>query len=238
MSDLAVLATDAQLTGVAGWAVNLMEQLGGIGAGIAIAAENLFPPLPSEIILPLAGFTASRGNMSLFSALFWTTAGSVIGAIVLYYIGVALGRDRLRAIVDKMPLVKLSDVDKAEAWFARNGHKAVFFGRMIPIFRSLISIPAGIEKMHVGKFLLLTLSGSAIWNTIFVMSGYYLGENWHLVEGYAGILQWIVIAVVGLLLAWWVINRVRSMVKVRRAGGVDNPPTESDLATDPEHHTP
>lgn len=208
-------ASQSDLGGVAGWAVDLMEKLGGVGAGIAIALENLFPPLPSEVILPLAGFTASRGDMSLASALLWTTAGSAVGAIVLYFIGVALGRDRMRAIVDKMPLVKLSDVDRAEAWFGRHGSQAVFFGRMIPIFRSLISIPAGIEKMSFGKFVGLTLAGSAIWNTIFVLAGFYLGENWHLVEGYAGILQKIVIVVVALAVAWWTIQRVRA-IRTRR----------------------
>ena len=219
MSVTLLAASSSDLGGVAGWAVDLMEKLGGVGAGIAIALENLFPPLPSEVILPLAGFTSSQGDMSLASALIWTTVGSVVGAMVLYAIGVALGRDRLRRIVDMMPLVKLSDVDKAEAWFDKHGSKAVFFGRMIPIFRSLISIPAGIEKMNPAKFLGLTLAGSAIWNTIFVLAGFYLGENWHLVERYAGIFQWIVIVVVVLLLAWWVVARVRSIRTKRGADG-------------------
>ena len=212
-------ASDSELGGVAGWAVDLMERLGGFGAGLAIALENLFPPLPSEIILPLAGFTASQGSMSLAAALIWTTVGSVVGAFVLYYLGVALGRERMRKIVDKLPLVKLSDVDKAEAWFAKHGAKAVFFGRMIPIFRSLISIPAGIEKMNPVKLLGLTIAGSAIWNTVFVLAGFYLGENWEVVEDYAGVLQWIVIVVVVALLAWWTINRVRSIRTRRRADG-------------------
>ena len=125
-------------TGIAGWAVGLMESLGGPGAGLAIALENLFPPLPSEVILPLAGFTASRGDMSLAEALFWTTLGSLVGAVALYLVGRALGRDRVRAIAARLPLVKLADVDRTEAWFHRHGRKAVFLGRMIPIFRSLI----------------------------------------------------------------------------------------------------
>lgn len=203
------MSGEAELTGVAGWAVNLMETLGGPGAGVAIAAENLFPPIPSEVILPLAGFTASQGSFTLAEALFWTTAGSVIGAYALYALGVALGRDRMRAIWDRLPLVKTSDLDKTEAWFERHGRKAVFFGRMIPIFRSLISIPAGIERMGILKFLLLTLGGSLIWNTIFVVAGYQLGENWHLVENYAGVFQKIVIAAVVIFVAWFVVQRVR-----------------------------
>lgn len=196
-------------TGVAGWAVDLMERLGLFGAGLAIALENLFPPLPSEIILPLAGFTASRGTFSLGGALAATTLGSVIGAVALYYVGVLLGRDRLRAVVDRLPLVNLRDVDKAEAWFDRHGSKAVFFGRMIPIFRSLISIPAGVERMPVFRFVVLTLAGSLIWNAIFVLAGYNLGQNWEAVTPYADTFQKVVIAAVLLAVIVFVVRRVR-----------------------------
>ncbi|MCW2132612.1 DedA family protein [Arthrobacter sp. VKM Ac-2550] len=204
----------ANLTGVAQWAVNMMETIGAPGAGLAIALENLFPPLPSEVILPLAGFTASRGNFTLIEALLWTTLGSVLGAWLLYGLGAWLGRRRMYAIADKLPLVDVEDVEKVEAWFNRHGYKAVFFGRMIPIFRSLISIPAGIERMPVWKFLLLTTAGSLIWNTIFVLAGFYLGENWHFVEQYADIFQKIVIAAVVILGAYWLISKI---VKIRNS---------------------
>lgn len=203
------MSGEAELTGVAGWAVNLMETLGGPGAGLAIAAENLFPPIPSEVILPLAGFTASQGSFTLAEALLWTTVGSVVGAYALYFLGVLLGRDRLRAIWDRLPLVKISDLDKTEAWFSKHGKKTVFFGRMIPIFRSLISIPAGIERMPPLIFGALTLAGSLIWNSIFVLAGYYLGENWESVEPYADGFQKVVIVVVVVLVAWWIVHRVR-----------------------------
>ncbi len=199
----------SSLGSVADWAVNLMETIGAPGAGLAIALENLFPPLPSEVILPLAGFTASRGNFSLAEAIIWTTLGSVVGALVLYAIGAWLGRDRMRRLVSKVPLVDLEDVDRVEAWFDRHGSSAVFFGRMIPIFRSLISIPAGIERMAVGKFLLLTTAGSLIWNSIFVLAGFYLGENWSVVEEYAGIFQRIVIIAVALFLIYFVVSKIR-----------------------------
>lgn len=220
-TDLSVLlptqtGNESVLGGVADWAVTMMETIGAPGAGLAIALENLFPPLPSEVILPLAGFTASRGDFSLAEALFWTTAGSVIGAYLLYLLGVLLGRDRMRWLVAKVPLVDLDDVDSVEAWFNRHGYKAVFFGRMVPIFRSLVSIPAGIERMPVWAFLGLTLAGSLIWNSIFVLSGYFLGENWHLVEQYAGIFQKLVIAAVVLLLAFFVISKVRKVRRKRR----------------------
>ena len=211
------MSTQTELTGVAGWAVDIMERLGGPGAGLVIALENLFPPLPSEVILPLAGFTASQGTFTLQGAILWTTLGSFVGALALYSLGAALGRERFRAIWGRLPLVNMEDLDRTEAWFDRHGRKAVFFGRMIPIFRSLISIPAGIERMALPVFLALTLAGSLIWNTIFVLAGYQLGENWHLVEGYAGILQKVVIVVVALAVGWFVVQRVRAL-RSRRAG--------------------
>jgi membrane protein DedA with SNARE-associated domain len=166
------------MTAAPQWINGLMDTLGAPGAGLAIALENLFPPLPSEVILPLAGFAASTGRMSLWAALLWTTAGSVIGALALYGVGALLGRDRTVAIAARLPLVKTSDIEKTEAWFLRHGTKAVFFGRMIPIFRSLISVPAGVERMPLPVFLGLTTLGSALWNTAFVMAGYTLGANW------------------------------------------------------------
>lgn len=203
--------------GVAEWAIGLMEQLGAPGAGLAIALENLFPPLPSEVILPLAGFTASKGDMSLFDALLWTTLGSVIGALALYTIGAVLGRDRTVAIAARLPLLKISDIEKAEAWFAKHGTKTVFFGRMIPIFRSLISIPAGVERMPVLTFTALTAVGSLIWNTLFVVAGHQLGENWSLVEQYAGILSKVVLGAVVLAVLTFVFVRVANRRKGENA---------------------
>lgn len=195
--------------GVADWAVQVMEKLGGFGAALLIALENLFPPLPSEAILPLAGFTASQGKMSLIGAIIWTTLGSLVGATILYYLGAWLGRDRIRAIAKKLPLVKVSDIDKTERWFQKHESQTVFWGRMIPIFRSLISIPAGIEKMPLPRFLIFTAGGSLIWNTVLILSGYYLGENWKLVEGYVNILQYLVIVVVLVLVAVFIVKRVK-----------------------------
>lgn len=187
-----------------------MEHLGAPGAGLLIALENVFPPLPSEVILPLAGFTASRGDFRLWEALFWTTAGSVLGALVLYLVGAALGLERTIAIAGRMPLIETSDIDKTVAWFQKHGPKAVFFGRMLPIFRSLISIPAGIERMPLPKFLALTLAGSLIWNSVFVGAGYQLGEHWYRVERYAEFFQYLVIGVVGLAALAFIVRRLHS----------------------------
>ncbi|WP_329079748.1 MULTISPECIES: DedA family protein [unclassified Streptosporangium] len=201
--------------GIAGWAINLMETLGAPGAGLAIALENLFPPLPSEVILPLAGFTASKGNMGLFDAVLWTTLGSVVGALALYAVGALLGRDRVVFIASKLPLVSVSDIEKTEAWFARHGRKTVFFGRMIPIFRSLISIPAGVERMPILIFTLLTTLGSLIWNTAFVMAGYLLGEQWDLVEQYMGIVSKSVLGIVILAVIVFIVVRLSDRRKGR-----------------------
>ncbi|MFG6201088.1 DedA family protein [Nonomuraea sp. JJY05] len=199
------------------WLVGLMETLGAPGAGLAIALENLFPPLPSEVILPLSGFTASRGEMDLLDVLVCTTLGSVIGALALYWVGALLGRERTLAIAAKLPLVKPADIEKTEAWFLKHGRKTVFFGRMIPIFRSLISVPAGVERMPLLSFTLLTATGSLIWNTIFVMAGYLLGENWSLVETYVGIGSKVVLGLVVLALVVFVGVRLAERRKGRHA---------------------
>ncbi|MBO2439130.1 DedA family protein [Actinomadura nitritigenes] len=185
-----------------------MERLGAPGAGVAIALENLFPPLPSEVILPLAGFTAAQGRMSLAAALVWTTLGSVIGALALYGVGALIGRDRIRALVARLPLVKLADLDRTEAWFARHGGKAVFFGRMIPIFRSLISVPAGLERMRMAAFLVYTTLGSLLWNTVFVLAGYWLGDNWTAVQDLVGVYSKAVVAVVAVAVAAFLAVRI------------------------------
>ncbi|GGO13052.1 hypothetical protein GCM10010116_26300 [Microbispora rosea subsp. aerata] len=199
------------------WLIDLMETLGAPGAAIAIALENLFPPLPSEVILPLAGFTASRGEMNLFAVLLWTTAGSVAGALALYWAGALLGRERTLALAARIPLLKVSDIVKTEAWFLKHGRKTVFFGRMIPIFRSLISVPAGVERMPLGVFTLLTTAGSLIWNTLFVLAGWTLGENWSLVETYVGAATNAVVAMVALAVLVFVGVRLSERRKGRHA---------------------
>lgn len=211
------------LSALADWAVSLMDVIGPAGAGVAIAMENLFPPLPSEVILPMAGLAASRGSFTVVEALAWTTAGSVAGALLLYALGAWLGVARLRSIAAAAPLLNPEDIDRTVAWFARHGGKAVFFGRMIPIFRSLISIPAGITRMPIWRFALLTAAGSLLWNTIFVLSGYLLGESWHIVERYAEILQYVVIAVAVAAVAWFLVMRIRSVLAERAGRGPAEP---------------
>ncbi|MEU0133933.1 DedA family protein [Streptomyces sp. NPDC006296] len=212
-------------SGVTRWATDLMSALGAPGAGLAIALENIFPPLPSEVILPLAGFTAGTGGMSLWAALVWTTAGSVVGALALYGIGAALGRDRTVRLASKVPLVKVTDIERTEAWFERHGTKAVFFGRMIPVFRSLISVPAGVERMPLPVFLALTTLGSALWNTAFVLAGYFLGDRWEVVSGYVSTYSTVVVTAAALALL------VFLGVRISRRSGTRGTDEQASAAT-------
>lgn len=223
------------LSGVAGWAVDVMEALGGFGAGLLIALENLFPPLPSEVILPLAGFTASQGTLGFWEVLLWCTAGSVVGAWALYGLGVALGLRRLRAFFEWLPLSKGEDVDRTIDWFHRHGTASIFFGRMVPLFRSLISIPAGLDRMPLVKFTLLTTAGSAIWNFVLIFAGFQLGENWVVVEDWVGRFSDVIKVLVVILIVWFVVHRVRESRKDKR-GGASSPGREnSELA---DHDVP
>ncbi|WP_235829214.1 DedA family protein [Gulosibacter macacae] len=202
------------------WAVAVMNWLGAPGIGLLVLAENLFPPIPSEVILPLGGFAAASPNAAFgwIEAVLWATAGSVIGAYLLYGLGAWLGHDRTVKLLSMLPLVDVDDIDRTIKWFNKYGYWTVLFGRMIPIFRSLISIPAGVERMSWWRFGLLTLIGSSVWNTIFVYGGFVLGENWTALESAAGWLQRIVIAVVVLVVVVYVVIKTRKWLRQRREG--------------------
>lgn len=181
--------------GIERWTVSVMEALGVVGAGLLVALENLFPPIPSEVVLPLAGFTASQGSFDLASVIVATTVGSVLGALALYGLGGWLGVERLVRVADKVPLMKGEDVRAAVGWFGRWGPTAVLVGRFVPLVRSLISIPAGVVRMNIALFLLLTTIGSGVWNSIFIVLGFALGENWGLVEQTASRYSTVVLVV-------------------------------------------
>ena len=198
-----------ELTGLVGVAANVMEALGEVGVGLLVAAENLFPPIPSEVILPLAGFLAAQGRLSLTLTIVAATVGSVVGALVLYEAGRRLGLRRVRSIVVRLPLMQGQDVDRADAWFARHGQSAVLFGRCLPVVRSLISVPAGVALMPRGRFLLLTGLGSLAWNTVFVGGGYALGAQFEQVEEYSSYLNLAVYAAIVVLLLLGVRRAIR-----------------------------
>lgn len=202
-------AGQQDLTGLAGWVVDVVDALGAVGVGLLVAAENLFPPIPSEVILPVAGYVASQGRMNLLAAVVAATLGSLLGALALYGLGSGVGQHRLRRWAELMPLVEVQDLDRAERWFDRHGGRAVLIGRCVPVVRSLISIPAGVERMALPKFVLYTLAGSGVWNTIFIIAGYQLGSRWQDIGRYSDLLNTAVLAAIALCVAYLVISRLR-----------------------------
>lgn len=203
---------------IVNWIISLMETLGAPGVGIAIFLENVFPPIPSEVVLPLAGFTASVGTINVWAAFIWATVGSVAGAYVLYYIGAAIGAQRLRRIAEWMWLVEPEDVDKSLAWFDKYGQWSIFFGRLLPGVRSLISIPAGIDRMNLVTFGLFSLAGSALWNAVLIYLGFVLGENWEQVGVVIDEYSLIVKIVLGLAVAALLFFLIRRQRKRKKQG--------------------
>lgn len=198
-----------ELTGLAGWVVDVIGALGPAGVGTLVALETVFPPIPSEVVLPVAGFLAGQGEMGLTTTIIAATVGSVLGAVVLYWLGYRFGRPRLQRAADRMPLVDRGDLERAESWFDRHGRAAVLTGRVIPVVRSLISVPAGLRRMQMPLFLGLTALGSAAYNGLLVGAGYLLGNRWTDVGRYSDLVNWVVIAAIVGSLAWFVVARVR-----------------------------
>ncbi|MDG4784777.1 DedA family protein [Micromonospora sp. WMMD1102] len=202
-----------QVGGLTGWIAGVIDSLGVPGVGLLVALENIIPPVPSELVLAMAGYLAGDGRMNVVLVAISATAGSVLGAMLLYWLGAALGEDRLKRWLDRIPLVDLDDLERADRWFERYGSWAVLFGRMIPVVRSLVSIPAGANHMPVGRFLALTTLGSGLWNAIFVGLGYSLGSRWQQIDRYAGYFDYALLAVFAVMIGLWVVKKVR-----RRSG--------------------
>lgn len=167
--------------------ISIMNQFGYFGMFFLIFIENIFPPIPSEVVLLFGGFMTTYTKLHVALMIIFSTLGSVVGAIVLYYVGKILNKDRLKKLVagkvGKVLRLKASDIDKADHWFDTKGNKTVFFCRFVPVVRSLISIPAGMSEMPMAKFLLYTTVGSAIWNSVLLIVGNKVGENWKSILG-------------------------------------------------------
>lgn len=167
--------------------LSIMGKYGYIGVFLLIMIENVFPPIPSEVILLFGGFMTTYTKLNIVGMVVASTLGSIFGAIILYYIGKIFNKDRLKKIISgklgKILRLKVSDIDNADSWFDNKGNKTVFFCRFIPLIRSLISIPAGMSEMSMVKFLLYTLFGSLIWNTVLIIVGSVVGENWTKIVG-------------------------------------------------------
>jgi membrane protein DedA with SNARE-associated domain len=190
------------------WVLEVMKVLGAPGVGIATALETVFPPVPSEVVLPLAGYTASQGYYGLVAAILCATVGSLVGAVVLYQLGALWGAERLCATAERIPLLHARDVERAIAWFGRNGRSAIFLGRLVPGVRSFISIPAGIDRMPLLQFTLYTTAGSLVWNSALIVAGYELGAQWHRVEAYVGEASVVVYGALGVAVLWFVARRL------------------------------
>lgn len=189
------------------WITSIMADFGYIGIFLLIMVENLFPPIPSEIILTFGGFMTTVSSLNVVMVIIVATLGSVVGAILLYKVASYFGKERLTKIVLKHGRIlrlKESDIERAENFFLKYGSWAVFLCRMIPLIRSLISIPAGMTQMKMSRFLVLTTAGSLLWNTVLIGLGAFLGESWNeivvFMDNFSTIIYGIiaVIVVVGL----------------------------------------
>jgi membrane protein DedA with SNARE-associated domain len=201
------------LSGLSGWAAGIIEAMGAPGLGLLMLLETVFPPLPSEVVLPLAGYLAEQGELNLPLLLVSATAGSVAGALAFYWLGYRLGEERAERWVGRLPLVEPEDVDRALRWFRRYGSAAVLVGRLVPGIRSLISLPAGATRMPLGRFVALTAAGSALWNGLLLGAGVALGTQWQQVSRYSHVLDLVIIGVLALTVLAGVVRQVR-----RRSG--------------------
>jgi membrane protein DedA with SNARE-associated domain len=192
---------------VTGWVANLIDAFGALGVALLMALENLFPPIPSELILPFAGFLVGRGELGFLPALVASTAGSLSGAVILYGLGRWGGRNLILRY-GRYLRVKEADLDRAEGWFDKYDEWVVLFGRMVPGVRSVVSIPAGMLRTPFLQFVLLTTAGSAAWNALLLGAGWYLGENWQQIAGVVGsvsnfVLVFFAVALVAAAIWWW-----------------------------------
>ncbi len=180
--------------------IEIMNDFGYIGIGLLILIENIFPPIPSELILTFGGFMTIDTNMTIVGVIIASTIGSVLGAIILYYIGKILNKERLIKIVTskygKLLRVKPEDIESADKWFDEKGNKTVFFCRFIPVVRSLISIPAGMSEMPLLKFIVYTTFGSAIWNTVLVLVGAFAGDKKDLILTIIDDASYVIVALI------------------------------------------
>jgi membrane protein DedA with SNARE-associated domain len=197
---------------MADWIFTIVDRLGALGVGLLILLENVVPPIPSEVILPLAGFRTRTGTLNVLTVWPAATVGSVLGALVLYGLGAWLGHDRLRGLAARpwFVLASVKDIDRGRELFARHGGKVVLLGRCVPFLRSVVSIPAGIERMPLARFVLLTAAGSGVWNAAFLWIGWLLGENWNRVQGWLGPVSSVVVGLVVVGLVVLAVRRARA----------------------------
>lgn len=213
---VAAAGSTDNLGGLVGIAARGIENLGEWGVGLFTLAETVLPPIPSEVILPLAGYLAKQGSLNLVLVFVTSTLGAYLGALLLYWLGAKLGLERSIRGLSKLPLVDREDFDNAAGWFRRHGRSSIFFGRLLPGVRSLISLPAGASNMHLATFSLYTLAGSGLWNGALIGLGYALGSQYQMIEQYSRFLNYAVYAAVGLAAVWLVVRSVRRSKAAKR----------------------
>lgn len=192
------------------WITNTMNSLGYWGIGLLMFLENLFPPIPSELIMPLAGFTVAQGKLQFVPVVMAGVLGTVLGALPWYYAGEILGEQRLKSLADrygKWLTISSKDITRATGWFDNHGSKAVFFCRLVPGVRTLISLPAGISKMPLVPFLVYSTLGTLLWVSLLTYAGYVLGDNYEVVEVYLGPVSKIVVASLLFGFIIWILKR-------------------------------
>jgi membrane protein DedA with SNARE-associated domain len=199
------------LTGIVGFAAKAIETLGEWGVGAFTLAETVVPPIPSEVILPLAGYLAKQGSLNLLLVVVTSTLGAYLGApaALLARRETGLGLERSIRWLSKLPLVDREDFEQATAWFRRHGRSSIFFGRLLPGIRSLISLPAGAAAMPVGTFSLFTLAGSGLWNGALIGLGYLLGTQYRLIEEYSRFLNYAVYGALAVAVVLLVVRRTK-----------------------------
>ncbi|MCU4580272.1 DedA family protein [Acinetobacter gyllenbergii] len=196
--------------GLEEWVLSIMEKLGYLGIAFLMFLDNVFPPIPSEIIMPSAGYTASKGELTLIGVIIAGSAGSILAAMLLYWVGRKVPQQQLFHFIErygKYLRIQVKDLEKALTWFNKHGHRIVFFGRMIPAVRSLISIPAGMSRMPFGKFMLYSSAGTVIWTSFLAYLGYHFSENQALMIVILQRVSYLILAIVILYLLWWAIKK-------------------------------
>lgn len=208
--------TDHGFTGLTGFAADVLIALGDFGVGLLVFLEVLIPPIPSEVILPFAGYLSQSGQLNLGWLIFWSTLASWIGALLLYGLGAAIGMHRAVRLLAATRLVSRSDLERGSEWFVRSGAWTVLVGRMVPGVRSLISIPAGAARMNLVTFSLFTIIGSGLWNTLLLGVGAALGTQHEQLEQYLGYLDYAVYTAIAIALVVLVVRRIREAAGERK----------------------
>ncbi|MCH7314882.1 DedA family protein [Acinetobacter sp. ANC 3882] len=196
--------------GLEEWVLSATEKLGYLGIALLMFLDNVFPPIPSEIIMPTAGYTASKGELTLIGVIIAGSVGSILAAMLLYWVGRKVPQQRLFNFIErygKYLRIQVADLEKALTWFNKHGHRIVFFGRMIPAVRSLISIPAGMSRMPFAKFMFYSIAGTVIWTSFLAYLGFHFSENQALMSAIMQRISYLILAIVILYIAWWALKK-------------------------------